>query len=332
MKRILIFVFAFCGLTVALQAQYIPNNAQTFQFAPVFNPAFTGVENFGDLKLSYRYQWSGFGQYSPKFINLSYNIRIKQPLDLTYNSLRLSDPNAGKPEHLPKSKGIIHGFGANVFQSQVGVLKSIGGSVNYAINYPITKKYRIALGVSALIENRKLDVGEVTVRDPDPFYNHLLQSSNTQTDLNIRSGLLLYSQNFYAGISYLPLVNMALQSSELSMNTPFYRGSFQAGYSFPLNNDVTLKPSVFGLLQMKGGMAIDYSVKAYVQNKIWMGLTYRDIQSGVAIFGFNINELFTVSYAYEMSLGNLRQFNDGSHELVLSMRLNNYKKISQYIW
>jgi type IX secretion system PorP/SprF family membrane protein len=313
-------------------AQYIPNNAQTFQFMPLFNPAFSGIENFDDLKFSYRYQWSGFGSYSPKFINLSYNTRLVSPLDLAYNSPRLSDPSATNPENLPRSRRMIHGIGGNIFHSEVGVLKSVGGNVNYSIHYPVSEKARLAVGAALLIENRKLDVGEVTVRDPDAFYDHLLRSSTSQTDLNVRAGVLLYAQSYYIGVTYLPLLYTVLQASELSMTQPFYRGSVQGGLSLSVNADVTVKPSVMALIQMNNELNMDFNVKAYFKQNVWLGLTYRDIQSGVAIVGWNFDERLSASYSYEMSLGQFKQFNDGSHELIVAFRMNNFRKYSQYTW
>lgn len=325
-------IILFLLTAISASAQYIPNNAQTFQFMPLFNPAFSGIENFNDMKFSYRYQWSGFGSYSPKFINISYNTRLIAPLDLAYNSLRLSDPSATNPENLPRSRRMIHGVGGNLFHSEVGMLSSVGGNVHYAIHYPVSANARFAAGVSILIENRKLNVGEVTVRDPDQFYNHLLNSSTSQTDLNVRAGVLLYAQNYYFGFTYLPLLYTVLQASELEMTQPFYRGSLQAGVVLPLNADVTLKPSILALLQMNNGIAVDYSVKAFFRQNIWLGLTYRDIKSGVALIGWNFDERLSASYSYEMSLGEFKQFNDGSHELVLALRLNNFRKYPQYTW
>jgi type IX secretion system PorP/SprF family membrane protein len=327
-----IFIIMYIVFSSTLQAQYIPNNAQTFQFLPLFNPAFTGIENYNDLKFGYRYQWSGFGSYSPRFINLSYHTRLVSPLDLSYNSPRLSDPSAMNPENMPQSERMIHGLGGNLFHSEVGVLKSVGGNVNYSIHYPVGKKMRFSAGVAMLIENRKLDVSEVTVRDPDEFYNHLLTSSTSQTDLNLRAGVLLYGNNFYVGLSYLPLLYTVLQASELQMTQPFYRGSVQAGVAIPMNADVLLKPSVLALLQMNNDVIIDFNVKAFFRQNIWLGMSYRDIKSGVAIVGWNFDERLSASYSYEMSLGEFKQFNDGSHELVLSLRLNNFRKYTQYTW
>jgi type IX secretion system PorP/SprF family membrane protein len=332
MKTKLFLVLMLSIASAAVRGQYLPNNSQSFQFISLYNPAFSGVENFDDLKLGYRYQWAGFGKYSPKFINLAFNTRLKQPLDMSYNAMRRSDYSNSRAAQLPRSKRIIHGLGGNLFQSSVGIVKSIGGSLSYSLNYPLTNKMRVAVGVSALVENRKMDVSQVDVRDPDPFYDYLLRSSTTQTDLNLRTGAVLYSERFYLGFSYLPLVNIALQASDLAMEESFYRGSLQAGYAFSVAEGVMLKPSVIGLLQMNNQVALDYNVKAYFQNKLWMGLTYRDIKSGVALFGFNINDTFTASYSFELSLGDFRKFDDGSHELVLAARLRNLKRYSQYIW
>lgn len=314
------------------QAQYLPNNSQAFQFISLYNPAFSGVENFDDLKFGYRYQWAGFGKYAPKFVNLAFIKRVKQPLDMTYNSMRLSDFSNARADRLPKAKRMIHAIGGNLFQSSVGIIKSIGGSFTYSVHYPVSNYARLAAGGTALIENRKLDVSQVDVRDPDPFYDYLLKSSTSQTDLNIRIGALLYGERFYLGISYLPMVNIALRASDLAMEEAFYRASFQGGYSFSIADQVALRPSIIGLLQMNSKFTIDYNVKAYFQNKLWLGLTYRDIQSGVALLGFNINDTFTASYSFELSLGDFRKFDDGSHELVLAARLKNLKRYSQYLW
>lgn len=331
MKR-LFFAFGLMLVAGTLPAQYIPNHAQSFQFMPLYNPAFSGIESFNDLKLSYRYQWSGFGDYSPKFLHLGYTTRLIKPLDLTYNSLRLSDPSAAKPESLPRSRRMIHGLGGNVFHSKIGVLGSVGANVNYAIHYPVGSGSRFSIGATLLIENRKLDVSEVTVRDPDEFYNHLLNGSTSQTDLNLRGGVLLYGATYYVGLTYLPLAYTPLETSDLDMTRAFYRASLQAGVSFLLNADVTLKPSILALLQMNDKVTVDYHVKAYFRQNIWLGLSYRDTQSGIALLGWNFNDRLSASYAYEMSLGEFRQFNDGSHELVLSVRLNNVRNYSQYTW
>jgi type IX secretion system PorP/SprF family membrane protein len=326
---------------LSLHAQYLPNNSQAFQFASLYNPAFTGIENYQDLKLSYRYQWSGFGANAPKFINLTYNMRLKQPLDLSYNALRISDPSLLKADRLPRGKQIIHGLGGNVFHSQIGPLETIGLAANYSISYPLTNKIRLAGGAGLVVQNGKVDINNIYLGSSavtDDVITRLSQSGSSQTDFNVRAGFLLYGRNFYFGGSYLPLFSTTPQSTdghstgELALGQAFYRATLQTGLAFQVNPDLTFKPSIWALLQMDGDIAIDYNIKAYVQDKIWFGVGYRDIQSGVAMMGFNFNEKFTASYSYELSLGDFQQFSDGSHELVLAVRFRNFKKLTQYTW
>lgn len=332
MKVKVVLVVVLMTTVFSLHAQYVPNSSQGYQFMSLFNPAFSGVVNFDELKLGYRYQWAGFGQYSPKFVNLAFHTRVKQPLDMSYNSTRVSDFSSASMNRLPKGKRMIHSLGGNLFQSSVGVIQGIGGAITYAVHYPLSNYARLAFGATGLIENRKLDIREVAVRDPDEFYNHLLRSSTSQTDLNVRIGALIYGERYYLGASYLPAVNAALQSSSLAMEESFYRASFQGGLSFPMTSEVSLKPSFLALMQVNNKFVIDYNVKANIQNKVIAGLSYRSIESLVVLLGFNVNEMFTVNYSYEASVGQFRKFNDGSHELVLAARFRNLKKLNAYLW
>lgn len=334
MKRFLLIVTlgVFC---CEVSAQYIPNSGQAFQFASAYNPAFTGVENYGDLKLGYRYQWTGFKEYAPKFVNLAYNFRLKQPLDLTFNALRSSQSGSKGRIVIPKSKQLIHGLGFAVFNEKVGLIERLGGGVNYSLHYPLSAKTRMALGLSAIVENTKLNADEIYLGanpDPDPFYENLLKGSTNHTEVGLRAGILFYSQNFYFGASYFPVWNTTIKSSDLDFKDPFYRGSVQAGVSLPVNAELSIKPSIVALLQMNDEILIDYNVKAFLEKKVWFGLTYRDIQSGIVSAGLMINDKFAASYSYEFSMSKIKQFSGGSHELVLSVRLNNFKRQSQQTW
>ncbi len=337
MKRLLQIGFVVCVAASASVAQYIPNNNQAFQFMPIINPAFSGVEGFRDLKLSYRYQWAGFGSDAPKFINLAYNFRAKEPLDLTLHAVRTNSVTARrKKDDIPGMKKVIHGLGANVFNERIGPINRTGGGVNYAFHFPVTDDIRISTGLSAQIDNTKINLDKlyfgVNGVNPDPFYERLISNGSNHTELNIRAGVLVYSPKFYAGLTYYPIVNSSLKTSEVTIGDPFYKGSFQVGAAFPVTPTIELKPSILGFWQLTNKFSIDYNVKMYIEQKLWFGLTYRDIESFVGILGFNLNELLGASYSYEISSNGMQQFNDGSHELVLSVRLNNFKRLSSQTW
>lgn len=330
--RLIITLIVFVFFSSGLRAQYIPGSAQPFQFASLYNPAFTGIENFGDLKFGYRYQWAAFKDNAPQFANLSYTTRIKQPLDLKVNALRSSRTDF--QNLVPKARLNIQGLGFQLFNEKYGPINRMGGGVNYAIHFPVREKIFLAAGGGLSIENIRLDGDELYFGenpDPDEFMDYLQSGSANHTELWSRVGLLLYGERFYVGATYYPW-NSSLATSDVAFNNPFYKGNAQVGFAFRLNEDFMLRPSVFALWQVNGKWLIDYSAKFFLQERAWFGLTYRDIQSGIGSAGFNINEKFSVSYSFEFSLGKLRTFTGGSHDVVLSMRINNLKRVNQYTW
>ena len=245
MVRSLLVLFL-CLMGSTLVAQYVPNSNQAFQFAPVLNPAFSGLEGYRDLKLSYRYQWSGFGGDAPKFINLSYNFRVKEPLDLTLHSLRTNSTTTRcKKDDIPPMKKVIHGLGVNVFNETVGPINRLGGGVNYAFHYPIKNTLWLSTGVSALLDNTKINLDKLTLDvNPDPFYDRLVSNGSNHTELNVRAGVLLYSPRFYVGLSYLPIVNTSIKTSEVtamscSTKAPFRQAQLSRSVLPSISNPVS---------------------------------------------------------------------------------------------
>jgi type IX secretion system PorP/SprF family membrane protein len=328
-----IFIFV---LVWSVRGQYIPNSGQMFQFAPVYNPAFSGVEDFTDVKLGYRQQMTGYGKNSPKFVNLLANFRLKQPLDISSNTLRPSNAKAvSRPGFAPAGKRMIIGGGVNVFNEKVGLVERVGGGLTYSMHYPLSKKVRLSAGVTGVIEQINLDTDGIYLGkepDADPFYEYLLNGSSKQTNLSVRGGMLLYGQNFYVGVSYLPITTHVLKRSDVNFSSSYYRATGQFGLALPAGPDLVLKPSVVAIMQMDNSFLIDYSVKADIRERAWVGLTYRDIKAAVLQVGFDFTPVIGAGYSYEMSVGEFKQFNDGSHDLVLSLRINNFKSQRQYTW
>ncbi len=315
------------------QAQFVPYTNQPFQYHSTFNPAFSGVESYGDIRLSYRNQWTGFGSDAPKFINLSYNFRLKQPLDLMQNAMRTSKAKI-KEDDIPRGKRTIHGFGVHVFNEKVAIINRVGGVVNYAFHVPIAKQVKISGGVSVALENTRARFNEVYLGvepDPDSFFDNLVANAVNQTDINLRAGLLIYSPRFYVGLSYYDLFHH-VSGEGVNFAEPFYKGSVQGGLILPISPTLDLRPSIMALWQVDNSFALDYALKLDIQHKVWLGVAYRSTESFVVMAGFNVNHMLGISYSHERSTNGLSQFSDGSHEINLSLRLNNFKKLHQQLW
>jgi len=336
MRRRLLTIIVVSLLAGTVSAQYVPATNQPFQYAPIFNPAFSGIEGYRDLKMGYRYQWTGFGSGAPKWLNLAFNFRLKEPLDLNLHALRTNgNLNPSKKEVIPAIKRVIHGFGANIYNESLGPIDRTGGGINYAFHYPLSSTVRLSGGVGVIIDNTRINLDALELAfqtNPDPFWMNMRANGANHTDLSVRAGLLLYSSRYYVGISYLPVYNATLKTSEVTGADPFYKGTIMAGIAWPLSPALTLKPSLMALMQTDNKFAIDYNVKMFIEQKLWFGATYRSTKNLVALIGFNLNEMLGAAYSYEISTGGMQQFSDGSHELVLSIRLNNFKRLSPQTW
>jgi type IX secretion system PorP/SprF family membrane protein len=330
MKRFAIVTIAVLSFAFA-KAQYLPTTGQPFQFAPVYNPAFTAIDPFGDVRLAYRSQFGAYGANSPAFFNAMYQFRLTQPADPYLNGFRTgSTPNKTQSS---RTQGMVHGLGVNIFDEQLGMINRKGGGVSYSFHFPVSEKLMLAVGTSAMIENLRIDADQVYLganADPDPIYEQILAGRANNNQLNIRAGAVLYSHAFYIGLSYLPIWKYDLADGWLTASS-IHKATLQTGYSFNLSETVDLKPSIVALLSQDNHVNLDYGVKVYVKNTIWAGAMWRDTETAVAQLGYNINKMFSAAYSYELSTGEWK-FGAGSHELVLGIRLNNFRNQPSYIW
>jgi type IX secretion system PorP/SprF family membrane protein len=238
MKTIRFFLIGFLFLPAIAEGQYLPTTGQPFQFAPVYNPAFTGIDPFGDIRLAYRSQLGTYGANSPTFFNGLYQFRLNQPYSANLNSFRTGTT---RPENATRASGIVHGMGVNVFDEQLGMISRRGGGVSYSFHFPITEKLMLAVGTSAMVESLRIDPDKVYLganADPDPVYQQILNGKTNNTQLNARAGAVLYSQDFYVGVSYLPVWKLDLRDASWMTASSIYKATFQAGYNFNLSETI----------------------------------------------------------------------------------------------
>lgn len=330
MNKIILIAIGALILSFNATAQYLPTTGQPFQFTSIYNPAFTAIDPFGDIRLGYRTQIGSFGSNSPSFFNALYQFRLSQPRDGSLNGLRTGSSST---TYTP-AMGMSHGMGVNVFDEQLGIMGRRGGGLSYAFHFPVSEKLMLAVGTSAMVENLRLDADKIYLgsgADPDPIYQQIMAGKTNNTQLNVRAGAVLYNERFYFGLSYLPVWKHDFQDASWANATSIYKASGQLGVNFKLSENVELKPSLMALLNEGNKVNIDYGLKAYFHNVIWTGLLWRDTETGVAQLGLNINKTFSAAYSYEISTG-AWTFTSGSHELVLGIRLNNFRNQPNYIW
>lgn len=326
---ILFFVLVLSGLTLSAQqrphyTQYIINNY-------ALNPALTGIENYTDIKLSHRRQWTGLdgapvttyltwhapiGKSDYKTNATSFDIEGENPLGKRY-----WQEYTASPAH--------HGIGMQLFNDQIGPFNDFSVYATYAYHMPLGVKTNFSAGIGAgvgnlSLNNNKLFFGNINPVDPAVAASAELK----KTRFNARVGLWLYSADYFVGLSVLDLLPSKIDFAENNAArltegkwTPHIFAT--AGYRILLNDDINLVPSIMVKYVNPVPVQIEGNVKLQYRNDLWIGGTYRHKYGFAGIAGVNVMNAFQLSYSYDYSTTKLNQVSNGSHEIIIGFILGN---------
>lgn len=297
---LLLFVGLICSESIAQDAQFTQ-----FYAAPLYlNPAFAGATPCWRTSLTYRNQWSfGGAPYSTGLVSIDYNLRK-----------------------------IRSGVGGYVFHDN-----PIGGGFEtyeiapmFAKEIKINNDLNIRFGVQPSYHLKSQTQRNFTFADQ---YTDLQPVGGTADQgilptmynfFDISSGLLLYSERFWLGLSIHHILNNSLLLPANRNFTPI-KLSLHGGLNIELSDGYQslLKP-VFQLKMQGPNMQADLG--CYYERSQWMfGMWYRGIpiinsslaainQDALAfLVGLKINS-FQVGYSYDLPLSRMI-YSFGSHEI-----------------
>jgi len=281
-----------------VKGQQVPHFTQYMFNDYVINPAIAGTHSYYQVRLNSRLQWVGITD-APQT-----------------NSLSVYGPHTSKDM----------GFGGHVYTDVAGPTSRNGLYGTYAYNIVLNDNMRLSMGASAGIVQSKIDGTRITFHEPDNIPSLESVASTFVPDASV--GLYLYASNFYAGFSAHQLFNNKLNYYENStglnkLKTHFY---LTGGYTYAINSDFIIEPSII----IKGIMPVpvqaDLSVRAYYREMLWMGAAFRSRDAASVLIGYIHDERFYFGYSYDISFSGIRTHNSGTHEIMLGMRFNPIKK------
>lgn len=323
-----------CMLLFACQAiaQQKPQYTQYTTNNYLLNPAITGIENYGDLKLGTRHQWSGL-EGAPQSYYASFHMPINKDMTASYRGGRMGSAAKEETTKKPSRYRRIrphHGIGALASTTRTGPLKRGSFSLSYAYHQPLTRSLRVSAGVAPGILQYSLDPGTVTTaqsNDPAVYDGRV---NEIKFDLNM--GIWLYSYDFYVGVAGAQLVpskRQVIHDATLTDNEGRLQQHYfaTAGYRLDVAPYLSVIPSVMVKMAQPSPVSVDATAKVMYADRIWAGVTYRHNESVAAMAGINVNHMFDVSYSYDASTSPLGQANAGSHEVVVGFKLRNTRRI-----
>lgn len=305
--------------------QYILNNY-------ILNPAVAGIENYTDVKLSYRNQWTGI-EGAPVTAYFSIHAPIgKSDLRTSATSMPVRGVNPRGKDYWDQYSAPAphHGIGAVVLNDRAGYLDRWSIYATYAYHKPLSNRTTLSAGINLGISSVSLDRSKIDFASTDPNDPAIGYANNELKKIKpeIAAGLWLYSDKYFAGLSVLNII--PAKQSFVKNNrygetfTPNY--FLTTGYRILVGNDWNLIPSVMFQYWQPQLSGLHVNAKLMYTDLLWIGGSYRysNLVGGYsAMLGLNIANI-NVSYAYEVATTNrLRTYTGNTHEIMIGFLLGN---------
>lgn len=283
-KIVIVLSMLFC---LVIYAQQEPQYSQYMYNMSTVNPAYaTNQSGLVSTGLLYRRQWTGV-EGAPQTANVFGNIPMSEKVELSINYVndRIGDA-------IPVNNNYVN--------------------IDFAYITKISDRMRLSYGLKAGINNFRIDPSNSDVASDPAFADN-----TSTTQLNIGAGLFMFTHNFYAGISSPNLLPNEVDLNGIGVSETKTHLYGIAGYVFDFVDEVRLKPSFVVKQVIDSPLTFDISLNSLIYDKFELGVSYRYTDAVIALAGFNITQNLKIGYSYDFSVGDLGDYNTGSHEIVL---------------
>ena len=320
------FLNAALGQAKPSYTQYVLNNY-------ILNPAVTGIENYTDIKLSNRNQWTGING-APVTNYFSIHAPIgKKDLRTSATSFQVPGRNPRGEQYWEEytAPEPHHGIGLIALNDKAGYINRWSVSASYAYHRPLSTKTTLSGGFNAGVTSVNLDRSKIDFASLDPNDPAIGYSNGDLRKLKaeVGAGLWLYSSDYFVGLSVQNIVPGKVSFAQTNDYATYYTPNYflTAGYRLTLSDDLNLIPSAMVQYWEPQLLGIHANAKLQYQDRFWVGGSYRfgDLISGYSgMAGLNISNTFNVSYAYEVATtSRLRAYTNNTHEILIGFIIGN---------
>ncbi|MEM9328119.1 MAG: type IX secretion system membrane protein PorP/SprF, partial [Bacteroidota bacterium] len=257
----------------------------------VINPAYTGADETMNISALVRRQWF---------------------------SVAGSPDNQTFAMHSPV-KGRNIGLGLLMSRENMIVSQNYNFSAMYAYKIHFSEA-TLSLGLSAGVTSfeQELSTLQLPAGTNDPVFAE---------DFNIVTptagvGLYLQGRKFYFGASIPRLFERALENEIMGESSPLVRHYFvTGGYLFAVNPALNLK--VHGLVKGVTGLPLtgDISTHAILYDKVWVGLTYRSLNSLNTLIQIQLSPSLRMGFSHDFISNDFAEIGSRSNEIMINYRV-----------
>ncbi len=217
------------------------------------------------------------------------------------------------------------GVGFILSNDQIGIHNDVGLYGCYSYKISITRKSTLAFGLQGGFNNLRSDYNKLILKSAsDPN----LAGVDTKMNPNFGAGLFFRQDNLYVGFSVPYILNNKVVGLEnvgsIAKQRRYYY--LMGGFTHKVSNRVKVVPSALIRIQDQAPISFDLNTVVVLYDAVGLGCSYRLGDAVVALFELQLNENFHVGYAYDITTSALRQYSNGTHEIMINYRI----KISRW--
>lgn len=277
-----------------------------FYANPIYlNPAFAGAKRCPRVVMNYRNQWPSI---SGTFVTYSASFDM----------------------HIDKMHG---GIGAHFLADRAGegTLNTFQGSLMYAYQLNVSRKFTLRFAAQATLMQRSLDWSKLTFGDQiDPRYGFVFSTNEVQPNLSriffdMSAGFVGYTENIYFGFAAHHLTQPDEGFNGQSRLPIKWTGHAGFNISFGRQSDKAwvLSPNIvyqhqLDFQQFNYGF---YLSKSFMVGGIWFRQSFNNPDALIFLIGFQ-QGAFKFGYSYDVTVSSLSNSTGGSHELSLGLQFN----------
>ncbi|NQX81014.1 MAG: type IX secretion system membrane protein PorP/SprF [Flavobacteriaceae bacterium] len=285
-----IVIVLFLLSSVFTYSQQDPQYTQYMYNTMSVNPAYAGSKGFFTATALARVQWVGIDG-APDGQNISFHTPIG------YSGV---------------------GLGLNIINDKIGPSNETYMDASGSYTIRTRDKGNLAFGIRVGARLMNVDWTKGTYNNQ----NDNIFDSNISNKLlpSFGLGAYYYTDNWYLGVSAPNVLNSeAYDDVSNTLISSALHYFVIAGYVFDINNNLKFKPAIISKIVKGSPLSLDISANFLVNKKLDLGLAYRWGDSVSALFGFQVNEMLRVGYAYDFTTSNYKSYNSGTHEIILTL-------------
>jgi len=320
MKKNLLLTL-FIPFSYGVLGQQSPQFSQFMQTGNFYNPALTGINKYTDFKIGYRKQWVGIPN-SPNSLFASVGGQfgtVEPSLSLPIRGRLSSQFVTEKP---PAKSGPKHALGGFILADQTSPTAMNTGNISYALHFTLKNDLNLSAGLGFSLSQTSLNRDKLNVDvKVDPGIG---TGMNSRLNPDLNGGIFLYSSKFFVGYS----ANFLLRNEIFSLSDKSTIVGKQRvhhygllGTKFDVSDSWHLVPSVMVKYVDGAPASFDANLRVGYKEQFWFGPSFRSQDSFSAMFGAHLSNFVSLSYSYDYTYSKLNTASNGSHEVILGLRL-----------